>query len=54
MKYDLVVGIDIGGTKIKIGFVDQKGRCHEKTFFRTQEFENFDDYLDKIKNRIEG
>jgi glucokinase len=50
---DLVVGIDIGGTKTKIGFVDQKGKCYEKLFFRTQEFENFDDFLDKIKDSID-
>jgi glucokinase len=50
---DLVVGIDIGGTKTKIGLVDQKGQCHEKLFFRTQQYENFDDFLDKIKECIE-
>ncbi|TXD48644.1 ROK family protein [Polaribacter sp. IC073] len=50
---DLVVGIDIGGTKTKIGFVDQKGKCHEKLFFRTQEFEKFDEFLDKIKESID-
>ncbi len=50
---DLVAGIDIGGTKTKIGLVDQQGECHEKLFFKTQEFENFDDYLDKIKYSIE-
>lgn len=50
---NLVAGIDIGGTKTKIGLVDQKGECHEKLFFRTQEFENFDDYLDKIKDSIQ-
>ncbi|MGB6151921.1 MAG: ROK family protein [Pricia sp.] len=50
---DLVAGIDIGGTKTKIGLVDQKGECHKKLFFRTREFENFDDFLDKIKDSIE-
>ena len=50
---DVVAGIDIGGTKTKIGLVDQKGKCHEKLFFRTQEFPDFEDYLDKIKDNIE-
>lgn len=50
---DLAIGIDIGGTKTKIGLVDQQGECHEDLFFRTQEFENLDDFLDKIKNSIE-
>lgn len=47
---DIVVGIDIGGTKTKIGLVDQNGKCHVKTFFRTREFPDLDDYLDKIKS----
>jgi glucokinase len=50
---DLVIGIDIGGTKTKIGLVDQQGECHEDMFFRTQEFEDLDDFLDKIKNSVE-
>jgi glucokinase len=50
---DLAVGVDIGGTKTKIGLVDQKGVCHENLFFRTQDFENFDDFLDKIKDSID-
>ncbi|SDE44487.1 glucokinase [Pricia antarctica] len=49
---DLVAGIDIGGTQTKIGLVDKKGVCHEKLFFRTQEFENFDDFLDRIVGGI--
>lgn len=50
---DLVAGIDIGGTKTKIGLVDPKGKCHEQLFFKTQEFENFDDFLDRIVSGIE-
>jgi len=33
--------------------VDQKGECREQLFFRTQEFENFDDFLDQIKDGVE-
>ncbi|MGB6150786.1 MAG: ROK family protein [Pricia sp.] len=51
---DVVAGIDIGGTKTKIGLVDQDGVCHEQMYFRTRDYENFDDFLDKIKDSIEG
>lgn len=47
---DLVIGIDIGGTKTKIGLVDEYGECYEKTFFRTKEYPNLDAYLDKVKS----
>lgn len=47
---DIVIGIDIGGTKTKIGLVDKNGKCHIKTFFRTREFPDLDNYLDKIKS----
>ena len=50
---DLVIGIDIGGTKTKIGLVDQRGVCHEDLFFRTQEFDDLDDFLDRIKSSVE-
>ncbi len=46
---DIVIGIDIGGTKTKIGLVDNTGKCHAKTYFRTREFPDLEDYLDKIK-----
>ena len=45
---DVVVGIDIGGTKTKIGLVNKEGHCLENTFFRTREFPDVDDYLDHI------
>ena len=47
---DLVIGIDIGGTKTKIGLVDEQGVCHEQTFFRTKDFPNLEEYLNKIKS----
>ncbi|BFP40391.1 ROK family protein [Flavobacteriaceae bacterium GF1] len=46
---DLVVGIDIGGTKTKIGLVDNKGVCLEQTFFRTKEYLQLDAYLEQVK-----
>ncbi len=44
----LVVGIDIGGTKTKVGLVNSEGHCLEHTFFRTREYADLDAYLDKI------
>jgi glucokinase len=50
---NLVVGIDIGGTKTKIGLVDKNGNCLDKTFFRTQEFPDLDNYQNKIKEEVD-
>ncbi|MEO0571196.1 MAG: ROK family protein [Bacteroidota bacterium] len=47
---DLVVGIDIGGTKTKIGLVNGDGKCLDQTFFRTREYSKLDDYLEKVKS----
>jgi len=49
---DIVVGIDIGGTKTKIGLVTKQGECLEKTFFRTREYPDIDDFVDKIHSVI--
>ncbi len=49
---DIVAGVDIGGTKTKIGLVTKDGECLEKTFFRTREYPDIDDFLDKIYNTI--
>ncbi|MEM0932378.1 MAG: ROK family protein [Bacteroidota bacterium] len=45
---DVVIGIDIGGTKTKIGLVNSTGECLEKTFFRTKEYPDLDAYQDKL------
>ena len=45
---EVVVGIDIGGTKTKIGLVNREGHCLENTWFRTREYLDLDDYLDKV------
>jgi glucokinase len=50
---DVVIGIDIGGTKTKVGFVNKEGQCLEDVFFRTREFPDLDDYLNKIVSTIE-
>ncbi|MGI9547948.1 MAG: ROK family protein [Flavobacteriaceae bacterium] len=49
---DIVAGVDIGGTKTKIGLVTREGECLEKTSFRTREYPDIDDYLDKIHGLI--
>ena len=49
---NLVIGIDIGGTKTKIGLVNQQGQCLTKMSFRTKEYPDFDDYLNKIVGSI--
>lgn len=50
---DLVIGIDIGGTKTKIGLVNSEGQCLEDTFFRTREYPDLEDYLNKIKSTVD-
>ncbi|MEL6974980.1 MAG: ROK family protein [Bacteroidota bacterium] len=45
---EIVLGVDIGGTKTKVGLVDANGRCLEKTFFRTKEYPDLDDYLHQL------
>lgn len=50
---DLVIGIDIGGTKTKVGLVNKDGHCLEKTYFRTREYPDLDEYLKKIVETVE-
>lgn len=49
---NIVIGVDIGGTKTKIGLVDQQGECLVKTFYRTREYPDIDRYLDKMVSCI--
>ena len=44
---DLVAGIDIGGTKTKLGLVNQSGECMAEMNFRTKEYPDLDNFLDK-------
>jgi glucokinase len=50
---DLAIGMDIGGTKTKIGLVNKEGHCLEHTDFRTREYPDLDAYLDKTARTIE-
>ena len=46
---DVVIGIDIGGTKTKMGLVDQEGNCLVNTNFRSRDYLDLGEYLDKVK-----
>lgn len=48
-----VVGIDIGGTKTKIGLVDKNGKAIKKSTFRTKEHPDWKAYMQQIKLHIE-
>ncbi|MEM6516899.1 MAG: ROK family protein [Bacteroidota bacterium] len=50
---DLAVGIDIGGTKTKIGLVNKEGHCLTHAYFRTREYEDLDAFLVRIKAEID-
>ena len=50
---ELAIGIDIGGTKTKVGLVNKDGHCLEHSFFRTREYPDLDNYLDKVNEVVE-
>ncbi len=50
---DIVAGIDIGGTKTKIGLVDNKGNNLIQTNFLTKDYIDLDAFLEKITTSIE-
>jgi glucokinase len=47
------IGIDIGGTKIAIGTVDETGTCHAKTSFDTASKDGFPSAIRRITASIE-
>lgn len=51
---ELAIGIDIGGTRTKIGLVDEHGNCLDQTFFQTRDYPNLDAYLDNIKSTVDS
>jgi glucokinase len=50
---DLAAGIDIGGTKTKIGLVNQSGECVINMNFRTKEYPELDNFLDKTVHSVQ-
>lgn len=51
---DLVIGIDIGGTKTKIGLVTVEGEVLAHTYFRTRDYPDIDDYLDEVVKTVQA
>ena len=54
MALDIVAGVDIGGTKTKVGLVTREGESLADTWFRTREYPDFGDYLDKLHHTIKS
>ncbi|MDP2423177.1 MAG: ROK family protein [Bacteroidales bacterium] len=50
---DLVIGIDIGGTFTKFGFVDREGNFYAKGTAPTDIFDNVDDYLINLVKELQ-
>jgi glucokinase len=45
---EYVIGIDIGGTFTKCGFVDREGNCFAESVTPTDVFDNVEDYLNNL------
>ncbi len=52
-KKDLVLGIDIGGTKTSFGFVDSEGRLVNATSMPTNADESAETFMSRLYQRIE-
>ncbi|WP_010182990.1 ROK family protein [Aquimarina agarilytica] len=44
----VVLGIDIGGTRTKLGLVCDEGRIHKEKSFSTKDHKDFDRYIDQL------
>jgi glucokinase len=51
---DLVLGIDIGGTNTKFGFVDREGNVHGESSSPTRGYPMIDDYLSQLHKQIDA
>lgn len=51
---EVVIGIDIGGTYTKYGFIDRKGNCLAEDFFRTDTYKDLDAYIENLHSEIEN
>ncbi len=51
---EVVVGIDIGGTYTKYGFIDREGNCLREDFFRTDTYKDIDGYIENLHSEIEN
>ena len=49
---DVAVGIDIGGTNIKVGLVDADGSIRERFVLKTAKYPNPEDLVSDLKHRL--
>jgi glucokinase len=49
---EITVGIDIGGTNTKFGIVDREGNVLVQSSIPTQQFDEFNDYLNRIVKEL--
>ena len=50
---EVVLGIDIGGTRTKIGLVTRDGQLISKTSFRTEAKRSFDNFMIRLENEVQ-
>ncbi len=51
---EYVIGIDIGGTFTKSGFVDRDGNCYAESVSPTDTFDNVEDYLENLVKELKN
>ncbi len=51
-KSNIVVGVDIGGTNTKMGFVTEQGKCLKETRFKTQNFPQPEKFFNQLIKKI--
>jgi glucokinase len=51
---DVAVGVDIGGTNSAIGVVDRKGNILAESSFRTDDYDEFEDYLNELTQQLKA
>lgn len=52
LSKQIALGIDIGGTNTKYGFVNHRGEILEKGNIRTDEYEKVEDFIDALYQKI--
>ena len=53
MSKKLAIGIDIGGTLTKVGFVDREGEMYANLDFTTRGYFSVDDYVSMLASKIQ-
>ena len=53
-KPEIALGIDMGGTYTKLGFVDQSGKIIANSKFKTKAHESFNSFLKNLKEKAIG